>query len=60
MVVSNEGERDLDVTLHLKKGAITQIWDAWEGTMEVLQEPVREMRLQLKRRESRILVILQI
>lgn len=60
MVVANEGERHLDVTLHLKKGAIAQIWDAWEGTMEVLQEPVREMRLQLKRRESRILVILQI
>lgn len=31
MILVNEGEDDLDVTLHLAHGAAAEVWDAWEG-----------------------------
>ena len=31
MILVNEGEDDLDVTLHLAHGAVAEVWDAWEG-----------------------------
>lgn len=57
MILVNEGEEDLDVTLHLADGAVKEIWDAWDGSMESLQSSQKELPVHLKKRESRILVV---
>ncbi len=57
MILVNEGDEDLDVTLHLADGAVKEIWDAWDGSMESLQSSQKELPIHLKKRESRILVV---
>lgn len=57
MILVNEGDEDLDVTLHLLKGEVLEIWDAWKGTMTCLEVPKNELPIHLGRRESCILVI---
>ena len=38
MILVNEGEDDLDVTLHLAHGAAAEVWDAWEGKIWCLTD----------------------
>lgn len=57
MILVNEGEADLDAVLHLARGKVTQIWDAWEGKVTCLEQPEKELPIRLRRRESRILVV---
>lgn len=54
--LTNEGEEPISAAAHVKEGEIRQIWDPWKGLVQKQEKPGQIVRIQLKTRESVILV----
>lgn len=60
MILVNEGESEVNTVLHLEKGSVAEVWDAWDGTMQPVDKPSAEWPLYLKKGESRILILREV
>lgn len=46
-ILTNEGNEVIQTQMHLRDGRITEIWDAFQGTMVTLEKPVQDVPVQL-------------
>ena len=55
LLLTNEGEIQIDSYIHMNSGYKIEYWDAWQGKISEIESNCTEMEICLRPRESKVL-----